>query len=93
MMKEIVEIQINNENEDSDSSINDRNLDFYWNVTSFSKDDIVIQCHFDEPIYVSSTSVPDTISIRFVETSFFFDFAGQNLEEGTILEAQMPPQL
>ena len=89
-MREIVEIRINTDDEDSEASINDRNLDFYWNITSFSKDEIVIQCHFVESIYVSSTSTPDTISIRFVETSLFFDFAGQNLEEGTILKAKMP---
>ena len=60
-MREIVEIQIDTDDEDEKISLNDRNLDFYWNVTSFSRDEIKIQCHFDESIQVSSNSVPDTL--------------------------------
>ena len=92
-MRDVIDIQIVSDIDEDAKDTKIRNLDFYWNVTSFTRDEVDIQCHFDESIYVSSSSEPDTIQVRFVETSLFFDFAGQNLEQGTTLTRQIPPQL
>ena len=77
--------------ESDEESRNLRNLEFYWNMTKFEKYEAIIQCHFDESVYVSSGTEPDHLIITFVDTSLFFDFAGQQIESGTTLSRQLPP--
>ena len=70
-----------------------RNLAFTWNVTQFTKDDFMIQLVFEEAFYISSFSESDIVEITFVDTSLFFDFAGQPITNGTVIARELPPQL
>ena len=77
-IRKMIEIDLENEDEEQESEENvaNRNMNFNWNVTRFSAEEVYIQCYFEEPIYVSSNAEPDTIVIRFIDTSLLFDFAG-----------------
>jgi len=47
------------------------NLNFTWNVTDFTKDDMTIQMYWEKPEFVSTSGLEDRIKMTFLETSFF----------------------
>ena len=49
----LLDIGIANKGEDEEHK-NMRNLEFFWNVTSFTKHKVIIQCTFEESFYISS---------------------------------------
>ena len=69
-----------------------RNLGFYWNATHFDRSSMTIQCFFEESVYISSQREFDSMQIKFIDTSLFFDFAGQYFEPFTTITKAVPPQ-
>ena len=68
-----------------------RNLGFYWNATHFDRSSMTLQCFFEDSVYVSSQRDFDLLQIQFVDTSLFFDFAGQFIEPYTTITRPAPP--
>ena len=68
-----------------------RNLGFLWSATHFDETSMTIRCFFEESVYVSSQRELDSMQIKFVDTSLFFDFAGQFIEPFTTITKTIPP--
>ena len=52
---------------------------------------MLIQLQFENPLEISSSD-PDKVKVVFEDTSLIYDFTGQQVEQGTFIEKQLPPQ-
>ena len=49
---------------------------FSWNVTEYSKHNMIIQMYFAEPQTISSQAGMDELKITFDDTRLIYDFVG-----------------
>lgn len=68
------------------------NKNFIWNVTSYSSREMKISLLFQDPLQISSEAQNDLLKVRFRDTRFIYDFAGQEIKNGTELVMPVPPQ-
>ena len=74
----------------SDSDLPE-NKSFKWNITTYSNYTMNIQLIFEDPLQISA-SQNDEIKVTFNDTRFIYDFAGQEVNNGTQLIMAIPPQ-
>ena len=76
-------------NEYEDAEKPEKNFD--WNVTKYDDHSMEIQLYFENPEAISRESNDfDVVRIDFINTTLIYDFVGQELEEGTYIERQIP---
>ena len=76
-------------NEYEDAEKPEKNFD--WNVTKYDDHSMEIQLYFENPEAISRQSNDfDVVRIEFINTTLIYDFVGQELEEGTYIEKQVP---
>ena len=64
---------------------------FQWNLTSFTKTGMELSVKFNEPLVISSQN-RDKVLVTFMNSYLFFDFAGQEIKNGTQVKRDIPPQ-
>ena len=76
---------------DESDYIEQINKRFDWEVTEFSRNEMLLYLKFEEPLLISNRVITDKIEVIFAKNSLLFDERGRNLEEWTKIDHKIPP--
>ena len=76
----------------SGSDLENDNLGFTWQVSTFTKQTMDISLVFDKPLFVSSQSPSDQLSVTFKSSEILLDEDNLAFEEDVTLFKKVPTQ-
>lgn len=87
MIRPALEVSIAEED-----SGNVRDIDFTWEITDFTPDNVKIKMNFADPTQVSETE-PDDLVLTFWQGDLFIvEATGKPLPNGFKIKTELPPQ-